>query len=113
MNFEELSETESTIIGQCLRAAVDGPFFPEWEFSTLFGLHREEVRSIANEWPRNSARTQDVILAINNSINHLLHYPHRKNNLRSDWIPVDHKELKDLLEKIRAKRNETYFDRLM
>lgn len=28
------------IIRQCLRAAVDGPFFPDWEFSTLIGAER-------------------------------------------------------------------------
>jgi hypothetical protein len=26
------------IVGECLRASVDGPYFEDWEFHTLFGL---------------------------------------------------------------------------
>ncbi|WP_162584044.1 hypothetical protein [Variovorax sp. PBS-H4] len=37
---------DSSIISECLWAAADGPFFPDWEFSTLFGLSREEVRDL-------------------------------------------------------------------
>ncbi len=49
MNDEE--EGDSEVIEQCLRAAADGPFFPDWEFTILFGFERDEVRRIAECWP--------------------------------------------------------------
>jgi hypothetical protein len=63
-------------IGECLRAAVEGPFFPEWEFSLLMGLSRDEVAAVSAEWPDTSdAETQGI--AVNNVLNNLLGYPHR------------------------------------
>ena len=48
MNLDSLSDMDKAIVGQALRAAADGPFFPDWEFHTLFGLERSEVRAIAD-----------------------------------------------------------------
>ncbi len=48
MDFEKLSETDKAVIGQALRAAADGPFFPDREFHTLFGLERSDVRATAD-----------------------------------------------------------------
>jgi hypothetical protein len=50
-----ISDEDAKIIGQCLRAASDGPFFPDWEFHTLFGLEREEVAAVAASWPSSGA----------------------------------------------------------
>jgi hypothetical protein len=47
-----------------------GPFFPEWEFSTLFGLERAEVRAIADAWPVIADREKTEV-AINNALNNL------------------------------------------
>lgn len=38
-----LSNKQIQSIGECLRAAAYGPFFPDGEFDTLFGLSREQV----------------------------------------------------------------------
>jgi hypothetical protein len=43
MDFDSLSELDKAIVGQALRAAANGPFFPDWEFHALFGLERSEV----------------------------------------------------------------------
>ena len=71
-----LTDREAAVILRCLRAAVEGPFFPEWEFHTLFGLHRAEVAAVAARWPNVSNAEEDVRLAINNSLGNLLGYPH-------------------------------------
>jgi len=47
-----LDQREIQLIGDCLLAAADGPFFEDWEYATLFGLDRAEVTRIAGEWPR-------------------------------------------------------------
>ena len=52
-----MDDDDIKMIGQCLRAAVDGPFFPDREFSTLFGFSRDELRHIADRWPDENGRT--------------------------------------------------------
>ncbi|MFP2958974.1 hypothetical protein ACLEPN_14290 [Myxococcus sp. 1LA] len=68
---------DEKIIKECLRAAVDGPFFPDWEFPLLFGLTRAEVAAILASWPECDA-PEDQWHAINNTLNNLLGYPHRE-----------------------------------
>lgn len=113
MHFERLSLRESQIVGEALRAAADGPFFPDWEFSTLFGLQRDAVRRIANAWPLPSIAPDEVARAVNNSMNLLLSYPHRKHDLWPEWISVDQTTFNELFNKLRRKRNESPFDRMM
>jgi hypothetical protein len=43
----DLDDEEVAIVGQCLVAAVDGSFFPDWEFEILMGRSRDEVRLVA------------------------------------------------------------------
>ena len=86
MHFERLTKAESTIVKEALLAAAGGPFFPDWEFQTLFGLTREQVRRVASEWPLPNLPPDDVVLAVNNSLNWLLSYPHRMHDQWSDWI---------------------------
>ncbi|MFJ2194093.1 hypothetical protein ACIOJE_40170 [Kitasatospora sp. NPDC087861] len=37
--IERMTEQELRIIKECLDAAVNGPFFEDWEFHTLHGFH--------------------------------------------------------------------------
>jgi hypothetical protein len=73
-----LTEREKGVISECLRAASDGPFFPESEFHTLFGLQRAQVRDIAAAAPHIDDSQEDVALAINNALANLLSYPHHQ-----------------------------------
>jgi hypothetical protein len=69
-----VAPSDDDVIHQCLRAAVDGPFFPDWEFQTLFGFERDEIRQIAERWPDwDDADAQSD--AVENTLNHLLGYP--------------------------------------
>ena len=85
MNLERLEPSERDLIGQCLRASATGPFFPDWEFSTLFGLERIELCAIADVWPGVGNR-ELTELAINNSLNNLVGYPHGCDGIWSQWI---------------------------
>jgi hypothetical protein len=76
MALVDLTPREVEVVGRCLRAPAEGPFFPDWEFHTLFGLERAEVAAIVARWPLADDRDADVRLAINNSFNNLLGYPH-------------------------------------
>jgi hypothetical protein len=70
-----VSPDDERTIRDCLRAAVDGPFFTEREFHTLMGLDRNEVAGVLAEWPGTS-NVEDQALAVNNVLNNLLGYPH-------------------------------------
>jgi hypothetical protein len=113
MHLEQFSEREKEIVGEILRAAVEGPFFPEWEFHTLFGLEREEIRRIANDWPTPTEAPENILVAVNNSFNNLLGYPHGQEASWSDWISVDQRTASDLFDRIRGKSDERIFDRMM
>lgn len=113
MHLERLSESESQIVGEVLRAAADGPFFPDWEFHALFGLARHQVREIADGWPLPSVDPEIVALAVNNSFNMLLGYPHRKDDVLPDWVSVDRLALNDLFMRLRGRGNENHFERMM
>jgi hypothetical protein len=83
-----------------LRAAVEGPFFPEWEFGTIFGLSRDEVRQVLSSWPDLNESEERVMVAINNSFNNLLGYPARnKHELWPKFISVTHIELARIFDK--------------
>lgn len=113
MHLERLSKRESEVVGQILRAAAEGPFFPDWEFQTLFGLTRADVRKVAEGWPLPALSSELVELAVNNSFNWMLSYPHRKHDQWEDWISVDQIAANELFNRLRGKGNETPFERMM
>jgi hypothetical protein len=87
-----LTRADVDTIGACLRAAADGPFFPDWEFQTLFGLEREEVRTIASTWP-SADSPKDQWLAVEEALDKLLEYPREQDAMWDQWIPVSESDL--------------------
>ena len=83
MPLTDLNATELDVVQECLRAAVDGPLLPDWEFQALFGLERAEVRKVLQSWPELNEADETVAIAINNSFNNLLIYP--VPNKRKQW----------------------------
>lgn len=102
-----LTEKEQKIVAACLRAAADGPFFPDWEFQTLFGITRQEVKAIADRYPDvdedddEIAGSNDSWLAINNTFANLLGYPHRQEAAWNSWIDVSPVEVEKIFKKWR------------
>ena len=112
MPIKNLSKIEWDIIYQCLEAAVDGPFFPDWEFHTLFGLTRREVEQIVENWAIVDKDSSQAVLAINNSLNNLLGYPHKCDREWDDFISVDRKELRTIYSKWKG-TEQGYFANMM
>ena len=98
-----VSADDRDVMKACLRAAVDGPFFPEWEFATLFGLERDEVRDVLLSWPEAADRDLQFN-AVNNAFGDLLGYPHGRDDVWGDFIPVDREQLRDLFWRMRELR---------
>ena len=91
---------------ESLAAAARGPFFPDWEFRTLFGLERTEVESIADSLTPTTPLMGDVALALNNAMGNLLGYPHHQDEAWPQWLSVTPAELQVIFSRWRASGNE-------
>lgn len=67
---------------------------------------------IADAWPHIAASKEAVALAVNNSFNNLLGYPHGQDPVWSEWISVDRQQLNELFNRLRGSGHEGYFARL-
>jgi hypothetical protein len=120
MPLANLDEREREVVRECLRAAVAGPFFPDWEFSIIFGLTRDEVNQVLLSWPELNEADDSVARAINNSFNNLLGYPTRnKQELWPKFISVSGIELAGIFDKWKGRTSRVaykvrdYFDDAM
>ena len=102
MPLADLTEPEQAVVLECLKAAADGPFFPDWEFHTLFGLERVELRSVISDWPVDDPPQSDAYIAISNSLGNLLGYPHGCKERWAEYISVNPEQIETLLEKWRG-----------
>ncbi len=93
---------ERDVVLRCLRAAAEGPFFPDWEFHALFGLERAVVATVAARWPNVDDATEDVHLAIDNSLGNLIGYPHNEGEAIRDWIGEPLEEIERIFSKWRS-----------
>ena len=101
MALADLDESEREVVKECLHAAIEGPFFPDWEFQTLFGLERYEIKKILESWSEIDDSKKDVQAAISNSLGHLLGYPHGHHKEWPRCISVSSNEVLRILEKWR------------
>ncbi|MEV7358070.1 hypothetical protein [Kitasatospora sp. NPDC091276] len=74
--IERMTEQELRIIEQCLDAAVNGPFFEDWEFHTLMGVTRDEIAAVAASWPSPPTAPDGEDDVVHSVLNNLLGYPH-------------------------------------
>ena len=86
------------VLRECLAAAARGPFFPDWEFSTLFGLDREELDALATSFDPSAPLGVEARRAIHSSVNNLLGYLHEQDSVWADWISVSPERLREIFE---------------
>ena len=99
---DRLSKREKKIVMDCLQAAADGPFFPDWEFSTLIGASRDEVRAYAKRLKENTKITDDSWITTN-TLNNLLGYPHDEFERWHEHFDFSKQDLLAILTKLLAK----------
>ena len=100
VNF--LTKIENKIVLDCLHAAADGPFFPNWEFSTLIGVNRDEVRETAKRLQQNATAGDDSWI-ITNTLNNLSGYPHDEFERWHEHFDFSKQDLHAILTKLLAK----------
>lgn len=111
MSLANLDEKEREVIKECLRAAAEGPFFPDWEFQTLFGLERDEVKQVLACWPELNEEDESVVCAINNSLNNLLGYPaQNREELWPQYISATDAEVARIFDKWKGRTPPTSRD---
>ena len=98
------SISDYQVFRESLIAAARGPFFPDWEFHSLFGLQRTDVAAIADSFLPATALTGDVALALNNAIGNLLGYPHGQESAWHEWLSVTPEQLQVIFSKWQASR---------
>ncbi|MCU7829555.1 MAG: hypothetical protein KZQ85_10855 [Candidatus Thiodiazotropha sp. (ex Myrtea sp. 'scaly one' KF741663)] len=102
MNFHNLTESEKNIVFECLKASLHGPFFPDWEFQTLFGVERTVLNDIEEKWPEVDFNEQTVSLALNNAMGNLVGYPHGQEKSWEKYISVSPDAVLNLIKKIKS-----------
>ena len=105
MSLSHCTDEDIRIIAGCLKAVLEGPFFPEWEFSTLFGLQRVEVAEIARTWPMVDESDKRVHLAVKNALVNLTDYPHGEEQHWNRFLSVPPARLRDALQRWRLSRD--------
>jgi hypothetical protein len=113
MPLSDLTLAEQEVVRQCLHAAAKGPFYPDWEFHTLFGVDRDAVVKVLAAWPRVDDSEEDTLLAINNSMNLLFMYPHGCEAVWEDYFSVPLKEIERVFLKWRGDHPKDSFEAMM
>jgi hypothetical protein len=104
-----LTDDQRDLVKQCLRAAVDGPYFPDWEFGTLIGATRDEIREIIASWPE---VPKDKLYLVRSVLGNLQGYPHGEEVRIEGGLIVSETVLEQLRVKLkgvtqaRARANE-------
>jgi hypothetical protein len=108
VSLANLDEKERETIRECLRAAAEGPFYPDWEFGTIFGLERDDVKRVLMAWPEVNEVDEYVVHAINNSLNNILGYPARnKEEMWPKFISVTPRAVASVLDKWKGRETRT------
>jgi hypothetical protein len=100
----ELSDQDRRIIAQCLRAAAEGPFFEEWEFHTLMGVSRDQIRRLEATLSSEAPYDENGLEAAINVLNNLLGYPHGQASVWSAFISATPTEVSKLLSRMLLRR---------
>lgn len=98
--IDKLSIDERKIVLECLGAALNSGFFPDWEFETLFGVEKSIVESTREAWPKVDLLNEEVGAAVIGSLNNLLGYPHGMKNEWSQYISVPPEDVKKILNRL-------------
>jgi len=100
MEAADFGVRDQELLDDVLRAALEGPFFDEWEFTTIMGFTRSDLRGVAASW-RESLLADTTDLVVTNVLVNLLGYPHGRPDAWAEYSRADFGQLADLLAKWR------------
>lgn len=91
---------EKNILKNSIKAAIDGPFFPEWEFQTLLGVYRKELKDFYDNWNNRYFMSQEPLLKITSVLGMLISYPHKQNEILISCYGVSPDNLNIIFNKL-------------
>jgi hypothetical protein len=104
MAFEKLDEREQQIILQAMKLIlIEEKYIGDWAFPSRTGITRDELRQVITEWPNlkdeddtDSKNNPDLtrVLAINNSLNEVLHGVSVSDEDWEKWFDEPREEVK-------------------
>ncbi|MEO8680092.1 MAG: hypothetical protein ABI665_13655 [Vicinamibacterales bacterium] len=94
-----LGVEDTALVGACLEAAATGPFFPDWEFETLFGLSRDQLRAVSKRWPEN-VDEEETEIAVRNTLANLCGYPHKQEERLAEMVSATPDRVRQLWDKV-------------
>ena len=97
-----LSPADVETVRHALQASAEGGFFPDWEFSTLFGVDRDIVRKVYQAWPQRSVSPEEFGCAVTGSLNQLMGYPHGMEAELLYYVPDGRVALQRALDRLRS-----------
>ena len=95
-----LDEDDKKVVAECLRAACDGPFFPEEEFHTLMGIDRQALEHLLLQLPNIDWDNKNNQCIFSNCLNNLLGYPHGEDDALTNFLSGDLHSVEKSLRKI-------------
>jgi hypothetical protein len=98
--YDDLNAEDLELIRRCMLACLnDTESFEEWEFSTIFGVNRDQMRAVMERWPDVDQTSTDVLCAVGNSLANLLGYPHGHNDDFDAHFGVPFADVKKLMRR--------------
>jgi len=86
MGLNNLTKEESEIVRQCMQCVANGNvILHDFEFQMIMGVDVDEFMDIFEAWPNLDENDKYVKLAINNTLNNLIGYPH---DMQKSWNEV-------------------------
>ena len=101
-----LNAADDAIVRGSLRAAAEGPFFPAWEFETLFGISRETMRKVLDDWPQQTVSDMELECAVIGAMNMLVGYPHGCPDEVAEYVPAGPQAIEEALARL-SQRSRT------
>jgi hypothetical protein len=98
--INSLDQPTLKVAKDCLRAAIEGPFFQDWEFQTLVGVDRAMVKVVYDAWPEQTVGQDDFASAVIGTMNNLLGYPHGRSDAWTEYISASPAQVREALDKI-------------
>lgn len=113
MPLGDLGNGDRRVVRLCMECVADGDvILHDEEFETVMGIDLTTLRAVLERWPTVDEADPDVRLAVNNSLNNLLGYPHAFQACWDERIPVTRSEVRRALSLWRGDAPTSYFDGL-
>jgi hypothetical protein len=102
MPLANLTDSEKAVIHACLECVVSGEIIlHNWEFHPIMGISVEELQTVLDAWPDVNDSEDVVYLAINNSMNNLLRFPHGHHERWLEFLVFTRQEVDRVFAKWR------------